>query len=494
MMKSAGLKKIMLVTPPYHYGLVDVLGRWIPLNFVYLAGAARQSGLSVEIYDALNKNHGYPEIEERFRESNADYIASTAITSTVNDAIRMLELAKKVNPAVVTVLGGVHASFMYEEVLNSSAAIDYIIIGEGESSFSELLTVLEQGGNPATVAGVAFRRGETIVTTAKRPLLTNIDDLPTAWDLLDWEDYTYNVIPNSRLGSISTSRGCDQDCIFCSQQRFWGKSWRGRDPKQVVDELEHLYRSYQVNVFQITDEYPTRDRERWEEILDLLVARELPVFLMMETRAPDLIRDREIIWKYRKAGIIHISLGLEGKDQARLDYLKKGMAADQAKQALELLSENGIISEVSFMLGFPDDTMQSVAQTLKLAQSLKPDNANFLAITPWPYSELYQEVKESIREWDYAKYNLIDPILEPEQMSMHQIEIALIDCFRKFYMGKIFDVMTMKDEFRRGYMVRATKLIMGSPFIFKKFGMLVVGRMPAKIKELKQKFNASDGS
>jgi len=490
-MKSASPKKIILVTPPYHYGLVDVLGRWIPLNFVYLAGAARQAGFRVEIYDALSKNHGYPEIEARLRESNADYVASTAITATINDAIKTLELAKRLNPEAVTILGGVHASFMYREVLASSPAVDYIVIGEGDISFPELLTVLEQGGDPAAVAGVAFRRGDSIVTTAQRPLLASIDDLPAAWDLLSWQDYTYHVIPNSRLGSISTSRGCDHDCVFCSQQKFWGKSWRARAPGQVVDELEHLYRTYQVNVFQITDEYPTRDRERWEALLDLLIARELPVLLLMETRSPDLVRDRDIIWKYRKAGIVHISIGVEGKDQELLDSLKKGMTADQAQLALALLSEHGIISEVSFVLGFPDETAQSVTRTLKFAQQLNPDNANFLAITPWPYSDLYRQVKEQIREWDYAKYNLIDPILEPKQMSMLQIEIALVDCFRKFYMGKIIDVMTMKDEFRRGYMVRATKLIMGSPFIFKKFGILVRGKLPAKIEEIKQKFTGS---
>jgi anaerobic magnesium-protoporphyrin IX monomethyl ester cyclase len=488
---GAAAKKILFVTPPYHCGLSDVLGRWIPLNFVYLAGAARQAGYDAEIYDALNLTHGYPEIESRFRESGADVVACTAITASVGDAIKTLALAKTLNPKVVTLLGGVHASFMFQEVLGASRAVDYVIVGEGEDSLRELLAVLEAGGDPGSVAGVAFRRGEEIVRTPPRPLVALLDDLPTAWDLLDWKEYTYQVIPNSRLGSISTSRGCDQDCIFCSQQQFWGKSWRARKPQAIVDELELLHTRYQVNVVQITDEYPTRDRERWEAILDLLIARELPVSLLMETRPPDLVRDRDIIWKYRKAGIIHISLGVEGREQERLDYLKKGMGIEQAKQALDLLRANSIVSEVSFVLGFPDETAQSVAQTLKFAQGLNPDNANFLAITPWPYSELYRELQAQIPERDYAKYNLIDPVLEPGQMTLLQVEIALIDCFRKFYMGKVFEVMTMKDEFRRGYMVRATKLIMGSPFVFKKFGMLVMKGVPAKIGEMKQKFSGS---
>ena len=487
---AANPKRVLLVTPPYHYGLADVLGCWIPLNFVYLAAAARQAGLHAEIYDAGSKNHGYPEIEERFRESGAQYVASSAITATVGEAIKTLELAKKVHPGCVTILGGVHASFMYREVLGSSHAVDYIVIGEGENSFRELLAALEQGGDPGAVPGIAFRRGTEAVATAKRPLMESIEGLPAAWDLLDWKDYSYQVIPNSRLGSVSTSRGCDHGCIFCSQQQFWEKSWRARDPGRVVDELEHLHTTYRVDVVQITDEYPTRDPGRWEAFLDLLISRGLPVSLIMETRPSDLVRDRDIIWKYKKAGIIHVSIGVEAREQERLDAMGKGMDLEQGREALELLRANGIVSEASFVLGFPDETAQSVAATLKYAQSINPDNANFLALTPWPYSELYRELQDSIRERDYARYNLIDPVLEPRQMTMLQVEIALIDCFRRFYMGKMFEVMTMKDEFRRGYQVRATKLIMGSPFIFKKFGMLVLGRVPEKIGALVQKIKA----
>jgi anaerobic magnesium-protoporphyrin IX monomethyl ester cyclase len=485
---STNLKKILFVTPPYHCGVVEIAGRWIPLNFVHLAGVARQAGLVAEIYDTMTKDHGYPEIEQRFRGSMADYVATTALTATINDAIKTLELAKSINPDTITILGGVHPTFMYEEVLQSSPAVDYIVCGEGENTLRQLLTVLEAGGDPATVPGLALRQGDTIVKTSKRCFMESIDDLPAAWDLLDWRDYTYFIIPNSRLGAISTSRGCDHDCIFCSQQKFWEKSWRGRDPRKVADELEYLHTAYQVNVFLIVDEYPTRDKARWEAFLDLLIAKELPIHLLMETRVPDIIRDQEIIWKYRKAGIIHISIGIEATDQVTLDFFKKDMLVDEAKQALALIRDHGIVSEASFVLGLPDETTDSTRRTLQQAQSYNPDIANFLAFTPWPYADMYADVKQYIREWDYAKYNLIDPIIEPKKMSMLQIEVAIVDCYRKFNMGKIIEVMTMKDDFRRGYLVRATKLMMGSPFIVKKLGVGILGKIPAKVEELRRKF------
>ncbi len=480
--------KILFVTPPYHCGVVEVAGRWIPLNFVYLAGAARQAGIGAEIYDAMTKFHGYPEIEARFRATMADYVASTAITSTINDAIKTLELAKRVSPATITLLGGVHPTFCYEEIFASTDGVDYIICGEGESTTRELIRVLESGGDPESVPGVAFRKDGRVVKTPKRCFMESIDDLPAAWDLLDWPDYKYYVISDSRLGAISTSRGCDHDCIFCSQQKFWEKSWRARDPLKVVDELEHLYRTYGVNVFLITDEYPTQNRERWETFLDLLIERELPVYLLMETRTPDIIRDEEIMWKYRKAGVVHIYIGIEATDQETLDFIKKELDVTEGKRALDIIHSHGIITETSFVLGFPNETKKSIEKTLKLAQYYNPDNAHFLAITPWPYADMYEEVKPYIRVHDYSRYNLIDPIIEPKKMSMLQIDVAIVDCYRKFYMKKLTEVVTMKDEFKKDYLMRAMKLIMGSSFIIKKLGMGTLGKVPAKIEEMMGKF------
>lgn len=455
---------------------------------VYLAGAARQVKLDAEIYDAMAKGHAYSEIEQRFRESMADYVASTAITSTINDAVKTLELAKKIRPDTVTILGGVHPTFMYEEVLKCSAAVDYIVIGEGEVTLRHLLEVLEADGNPELVAGIAFRRGGTVVKTDKRNFMETLDDLPAAWDLLDWGDYYSLVIPDSRFGAISTSRGCDHDCTFCSQQKFWEKSWRARDPQKVADELEYLYTMHHVNVFMITDEYPTKSRERWEALLDAVIAKDIPIYLFMETRATDIIRDKEIIWKYRKAGIIYISFGIETADQTALDKMRKEMVLEEIKQVFDILREQEIVSEASFMLGYPDETSASIKKTMHLAQQYNPDIANFFTFTPWPYADGYNDLKRFIRVHDYGKYNMVDPVLEPHKMSILQIEVAIADGYRRFYMGKIIEFMTMKATFKRDFLMRITKLFMGSPFVIKKLAMGILGKIPAKIEEVKMKF------
>ncbi len=464
----------------------EIAGRWIPLGLVYLAAAARQAGLDAEIYDAMAKGHACPEIEQRLRESSAEYVASTALTATINDAVKTLELAKSINTDTVTILGGVHPSFMYQEVLSDSDAVDYIVIGEGEITLRHLLEVLERGGDPAEVAGIAFRRGTRIITTGKRALMESIDDLPAAWDLLDWRDYYSLVIPDSRLGAISTSRGCLHDCTFCSQQIFWDKSWRARTPQKVADELEYLYRTHHVTVFMITDEHPTRNKERWETLLDAIIAKDIPIHLLMETRPADIIRDKEIMWKYRKAGIIYISTGVETADQPTLDAMKKDQALEDVGQVFHILREHEIVSEASFMVGFPGETAESIRKTMQLAQHFNPDIANFFTFTPWPYVDGYTGLKPLIRAHNYAKYNMVDPVIEPHNLSILQIEVAIADGYRCFYMGKIMEFMTMKATFRRDYLMRITKLFMGSTFVMKKLGVGLLGKIPAKMAEMRR--------
>lgn len=458
---------------------MDVIGRWPPLGFVYLAGAARMAGLDAEIYDARTKDHGYPEIEQQLRLSDASYIASTAITASIHDAVKTLEIAKSVNPHVVTILGGVHPTLCYEEVLTSTAAVDYIVCGEGEETLKELLQSLEEGGDPGDLPGLAFYRHGAIVKTASRDAAVSLDDLPTAWDLLDWQVYQYFVLPGSRLGAINTSRAADPRGTCCSRT----SPCRCRDPYKVVAEVVHLHEAYGVDVFLITDDSPTTDRERWELFLDLLMERTLPICLLMQTRVADIIRDRDILWKYRKAGVVHTYVAIETTDRDTVDITEGGTTTD-AKLALDIIREHGIISEASFVVGGPDETRVGLERTLKLAQYYNPDNVQFLPLTPWPGDHAYDDVREYVRVHDYTKYNLIDPVIEPKQLSLHQVDGVVMSFHRRFYMGKMMEVLTMKDTFKRDYLLTAMKLMMVNPYILGKLGMGALGKIPAKIGKM----------
>lgn len=475
--------KTLFITPPFHVGVVEVAGRWVPLHLVYLAGAMRAGGHDPLIYDAMTKDAGYPEIEKKIRETKPDMVATTAMTCTSPDAAKILELAKQIDPRIITVCGGIHASFMYEEMFGLSDAIDYVVMGEGEDTIVELADCLQSGGDMSSVKGIAHRKDGKIVANPKRPFRQSLDNMPMGWDLLDWDDYKYFMVENSRLAAIATSRGCDKDCTFCSQQKFWEGTWRSRSPEDLIREVSSLYHDFGANVILLTDDYPTPDRARWERFLDLIIELNLPIYFLMETRAQDIVRDKDILHKYKKAGIIHIYVGTEATDQAALDLIKKDLTIGVSKEALNLLRDHGIITETSLILGFPDDTMESIKRTIAVAKDFNPDFAHFLAIAPWPYADIYEELKPYIAVTDYRKYNLVDPVIKPKNMTLEEVDRAIVEGYRDFYMVKFVELMSeCKDEFKKTYLLKSMKMMMSNSFIKKKLGLL--GSMPEEIRKI----------
>ena len=152
------IKRVALITPPYHSGVVESAGTWLNVGFVYIAGSLRAAGYEVDYYDAMSLWHKWPEIEARIRAFNPDVVATTAYTASIVHALELTALAKKINPDIVTVHGNVHATFCYDEMLTSDHdTVDFIVRGEGEVTLVSLLDCLNAGGDPAQVPGLAFQ-------------------------------------------------------------------------------------------------------------------------------------------------------------------------------------------------------------------------------------------------------------------------------------------------------------------------------------------------
>ncbi|MRR36262.1 magnesium-protoporphyrin IX monomethyl ester oxidative cyclase, partial [bacterium] len=243
------IKRIALITPPYHSGVVESAGTWLNVGFVYIAGALRKAGYEVDYYDAMSLWHKWPDIQKRIEEFRPDVIATTAYTASIVDAVKLLKFAKAIDPRIVTVLGNVHAAFCYDEVLtHDHDAVDYIVRGEGEETLPMLCHCLNAGDDPKKVLGIAYWRDGGVVVTPKAPYIHDLDGLPTAWDLVEWPIYTYRAKKNARLAIVSSSRGCKSQCSFCSQQLFWSQSWRARSAENFVAELEMLHNVHGVEV------------------------------------------------------------------------------------------------------------------------------------------------------------------------------------------------------------------------------------------------------
>ena len=468
--------KVLLITPPYHCGVVEAAGTWLPLNLVYLAGALRNSGYEVEIYDAMTKFDSHEDIARHIKNRQPDVVATGGFTATVNDCVKLLASAKEIDENIVTVLGGVHPTFCYHDILTANRSVDYIVIGEGEVTLAEVLDCHFAHDNPEKVKGLAWRAEDSVMASKPREFISDLDSLTPAWDLIDWPLYTYRPTPGSTLAVVSFARGCVSKCSFCSQQLFWQASWRARSPRSLVAELRTLKTDYGVDVVMIADESPATDGRIWRDLLNQLAQEDLGIEILMETRVVDVVRDEAIMDLYRKAGIVHVYVGVESGSPDTLARFNKDIKVEQSKQAIELINKAGMISETSFVLGMPEDTAKTIKWTGELAQYYNPDLAFFLAIAPWPYSDIYEELKPYIEVWDYSAYNLIEPIIKPRSMSRADVSKELIKAFRGFYLNKMKNLSQMS-KFKQDYMMAVAKLLAEHSYLAGKM------KMPGKLHD-----------
>jgi anaerobic magnesium-protoporphyrin IX monomethyl ester cyclase len=462
------MAKVLFIAPPYRCWGVQVIGTWPPLQLAYLAGAALDAGHEARLCDAMNNGFTFDDVRAEIEAYRPDFVVSldylpvsgAISTATVPAALETLAIAKDVSPGIVTIIGGPHPTFLYDEILGDvDCRVDYVLLGEMEETLPELLSAVAEG-RATEVAGVAFRDGGGVHATSMRPHIVDLDTLNPAWHLLDWSLYHYNIEPWGRMASILTTRGCMMGCSFCSHRKFWRGDWRARDPRKVVDEIRLLVEKYEVEFITLIDPYPTNDRDRWEQQLDLLIEADLDVHLLMETRVEDIIRDEDLLPKYHAAGIIHMYLGAESSSDEMLSSLNKGTDVDMNKRAIDLLREHDIMTEASFMIGFPNETWETIAQTAAEAVRLNPDIAVFPIITPMPFTPLHEEMKDRIRVTDYSKYNLMTPIIEPYAMSLDDVYRALAKCYMTFYGQKMKEVAALPDGFKRRYMMSAFEQMM----------------------------------
>src|SRR5512137_2902290 len=472
--------RVLLVTSPYHAGVVEAAGTWMPLAMVYVAGEARAAGAEVEIYDAMSMFVSHDDISKKIAEFKPDIVGTTAITATEPDARVICANAKAWNPEVRTVIGNVHATYCWEEILRDDPSVDFVVRGEGERTIAELVQAVAAGEGYERIAGLAYRKDGVPFSNPPRMLCFDLDRFQPAFDLVDWPLYWYRPSPQGKLAIVSSARGCMQQCSFCSQQKFWGRSWRGRNPQKFVEELEMLRDRYGVRVAMLSDETPTTDRARWEKVLDLLHERGTGVELLMETRVDDILRDEDILSKYVKAGVSHVYLGVESTSQATLDLYKKDIKVADSKKAIDVINAFGMVSETSFVLGTPEETTASVRETVELAKWYAPDMAFFLALTPWPYSDIGPELESRLVTKDYRRYNLVEPVMKPDNMTLAELHGAT----GHFFYDKLKNLSKLTPE-KRKFMVKVLKLLIEHSYLGAEMKRMAGhASMPESVKQM----------
>jgi anaerobic magnesium-protoporphyrin IX monomethyl ester cyclase len=453
--------RILMIQPNYHAGGAEIAGNWPPGWAAYVGGAIKGAGFNeVRFLDAMAFNIEDDTLRETIREAKPDIVMATAITPMIYKAQSTLQIAKEAAPHAVTILGGIHPTFMYGQVLSEAPWIDYIVRGEGEEIVVELLRSIAAGtdkADRATIQGIAYLDDGKLVATPARPVIENLDSLTPDWSLLHWDKYIYIPL-NCRVAVPNFARGCPFTCRFCSQWKFWRK-YRTRDPKKFVDEIETLVRDYKVGFFILADEEPTINRKKFVALCEELIARKVNVLWGINTRVTDILRDADLLPLYRKAGLLHVSLGTEAAAQMKLDLFRKQTTIEQNKKAIRLLQEAGMVAEAQFIVGLEGETKDTIEETYKFARDWNPDMANWNMYTPWPFAELFEELGDRVEVRDYAKYNFVTPIMKPDEMEREDVLKGVLRNYARFYMNKaFFQYPFIKgDKLKRRYMLGCLK-------------------------------------
>ncbi len=461
--------RIVLIHPNYHSGGAEIAGNWPPAWVAYLAGAVKKAGFTdIHFIDAMTNYVDDDDLRERLTALQPDIVGTTSITPSIYVAERVLEIAKEACPNAVRVIGGVHATFMYKQVLSEAPHIDAIVRGEGEEIFVNLVNAVADGRWPADrrdIKGIAYRDGDEIIATQAAPTVKDLDGITPDWSVLEWEKYVYIPL-NKRLAIPNMARGCPFTCSFCSQWKFW-RDYRVRDPIKVVDEIEDLVENHGVGFFILADEEPTINRKKFVEFCNELIRRGLPERVQwgINTRVTDIQRDMDMLPLWRKAGLVHISLGTEAAAQLKLDRFNKETKVEENKEAIRLLREADIFTEAQFIVGLENETVETLEETYRFARDWNPDLANWTMYTPWPFTPLYQEIRDKVEVFDFSKYNFVTPIMKPDAMDRATLLDRVMHNYRRFYMIKaLFHYPWRGTGYRRKYLLGCLKAFMKAGF------------------------------
>jgi len=454
--------RIVLVHPNYHSGGAEIAGNWPPAWAAYLAGHLKDAGYGdVQFIDAMTEDLGDDAVRARLAALKPDVVGCTAITPSIYKAEQVLKIALEVCPDAVRVLGGVHATFMYKQVLSEAPWVDVIVRGEGEEIFLNLIRAIDEDRWPLerdTIKCLAYRDGERIIATAAAPTVKDVDSINPDWSLLDWGKYIYIPL-GVRVAIPNMARGCPFTCSFCSQWKFW-RDYRVRNPVKVVDEIETLVRDHDIGFFILADEEPTINRKKFVAFCEELIARGLPekVKWGINTRVTDIMRDKELLPLYRKAGLVHVSLGTEAAAQLKLDRFNKETKVAENQEAIRLLREADIFVEAQFIVGLDNETEDTLEETYRMAWDWQPDLANWAMYTPWPFTPLYQEIRDQVEVFDFSKYNFVTPIMRPKALTRGELLNGVMKNYRRFYMQKaLFHYPWRGTGFRRRYLLGCLK-------------------------------------
>ena len=369
-------------------------GKLAPLGLAYVAAALEKNGYPVEIYDNYLLGRSIEEVKAEIRKRQPEIVGITCSSLTYSRCIEMAKAVKEAYPPSKVIVGGPHASYMPETLLQHNE-VDYIVVGEGEAAIVKLAASILKGdpkGVSVVIPGVACKIDSEVVTTPQQ-FISDLDTVPfPARHLLPMKMYDRSLpyIDVNPVDTMSILRGCPYQCVYCETRELWGTSCRAFSPQRVIDEIKNMTQNYGTKGIYFVGDNFTINKNRTIELCRKIKENKFDLKWTCETRV-DLV-NKEVLSDMKSAGCQTIFFGVESGSERIQQKLNKNIDLQEVKRTFELCKQVGIRTATSFMLGIPGETVEDMHTTFKYAKSLNADICMFNIYIACPGSKLYDEV------------------------------------------------------------------------------------------------------
>lgn len=407
---------------------------WPQTNLAYMAAMLGKNA-NVKIIDCIAENMKWPELLEIIKKEKPEYIISHVITSTSKNDLKLFKEVKKINSDIRTITMGPHVTALTKDTLNENPDLDFILLHEPEITFKELIETTEKKENNFDeIKGLAFRENNDVKINKKREYIENLNELPIPrHDLLPLNKYVFPFMASS-FTFVIPSRGCPYPCTFCRQPIMWDKKFRSRSPKSIIQELKFL-KQLGLKEFIFQSDTFTIDKKIVNELCQKMIDEKLNFRWSCNSRIDTV--DRQTLEIMKKAGCWMIAYGIESGSQEILDKSKKEITLEQIREIINLTDSVGIKIYGYFIIGLIGETKETINQTINLAKKLPITFAIFHTASPYPQTELYNELKEkgwlTSEKWEDIDQGTSTPISYP-QLSADEINKGIIKAYRSFYL------------------------------------------------------------
>jgi radical SAM superfamily enzyme YgiQ (UPF0313 family) len=452
------MKRVLFIMPPIGGWATHGVNKAANQFYAQLAAYIREKNVGEpHILDARALDLTYDDVKAKVKELKPDMVVlgdilhSTGGLAVIWHFNKTAALVKEVSPSTLVAVGGLWYSALHKETLEENPAIDFILIGEGELTLEELLKNLDAPSAPqagqadfSKIPGLASRQKGVPVVGPHRELIKDIDILPLpAYDLFPMDKYV-NHTYWTNFCELFTSRGCPGGCSFCYEWSQYDPrypkdfvSWRSHSAKRIVEELEVLTKKFGVKTIVFQDDAFNVNPEMVKGVCDGILKNNIKINWVILGRADDWAKQEDLIPLMKKAGMFMGLVGIEVGDDAELLKIGKGVTVSQIKKTVDALRRNDIATVGTFMMGFEDDTEETIKRRFAFADEVDPDVFALQFVTPVPGSPLWMKlVKEGIldpKSIELKKWDFQHPVVPTKHLSIEEVGRLGSWCMREFF-------------------------------------------------------------